>query len=184
MPDFKSLLATAALPEDSLQVCLRGDLAARHSELDRTLQAALRSQGPATLGDAADTATLAEELQTIEAAMRDASVTIRVRALPRADWQALVAKHPPREGHEGDQSQGCDFPGLMAAAIPLCIVDPVIDQETWDRFNDVLSAGDYDRLLAAVWQINRGGTSVPKSRLASLMIRANSDDGESPGPTG
>lgn len=195
---IKERLKTAKLAERSVQVCLRGDLAAEHDELERRLAAArteVRTAGgeqrgtSQRMGQKSEAVKLAEQLLALRQQMADEMLDIRVRALPRGDvkdpvsgevvregWQTLVRRHPPKPDDEKDVEMGIDFDALMAEATPLCIVDPELDEDDWERLNNVLSSADYDRILGAVWEVNRSGVDLPKSRLASLVM-AESDAG-------
>ncbi len=168
-PSLKDRLAAAKPAERSVDVCLRGDLRAEHDRLERELSR-VRSGVARTLGDRAEEAGLAEQIERLQEQMADEMLTITVRALSRPDWRKLVEQHPPRPDVEGDRILGANFQGLMEEAAPLCVVDPDLDEEDWERLNAVLSSGDFDRLFTAVWEVNREGGDVPKSRLASRVM--------------
>lgn len=170
---IKDQLATARLPERSLRVNLRGDLRAEWDELERQLAEARSAEqgGRRRLSSPASGASeIVERMSALEDEMAGAWLDLRVRALPRREWQALVRSHPPKPDHEGDEAMGVDLEGLMAEAIPRCVADPEMDAEDWDALDTHLSSGDYDRLLNIVWEINRSGVDVPKSRLVSLVM--------------
>lgn len=169
---LKDRLKAAKLPERSLQVCLRGDLQAEFDELERQLHAARADTGPAgrrRVGEKSDALAIVEKQNAIREQMAAEMLDIRVRALPRAEWAALIRKYPPQDDHAGDKAMGVNLEGLMAEAIPACVVDPTLDDDDWAALDAVLSSADYDRILSAVWDVNRSGVDVPKSRLASLV---------------
>jgi hypothetical protein len=169
MSSIKERLAAAKLPERSLQVCLRGDLAAEFDDLERQLKDA-RQDGTRRLAAKSESAEIVEKMAALQDQMRAELVTLRIRALPRSEWQALVRQHPPRDGEEADKILGANLTALMEEAIPRCVVEPEMDTDDWATFNDVLSSGDYDRLLNVVFDVNRSGADIPKSRLASLVM--------------
>jgi uncharacterized Ntn-hydrolase superfamily protein len=179
-PTIKDRLKAAKLPERSVQVCLRGDLAAEFDELERRL-AAVRAEERAggdrpssqRMGQKSEAVVLAEKLTALRRKMAEEMLDIRVRALPRAEWQRHVREHPPQKGDEGDEAMGVDFNALMAVVTPLCIVEPEMDDEDWAALDSVLSSADYDRIMGAVWEVNRTGVDLPKSRLASLVMAEN-----------
>lgn len=181
--NIKERLKAAKLAERSVQVCLRGDLAAEHDELERRLtnaragDRAREQRGTSRrMGEKSEAVTLAEQLLSLRDEMADAMLDIRVRALPRVEWQRHVRENPPKPDDEKDSAMGVDFDALMAVVTPRCIIDPVLDDEDWEQLNNVLSSADYDRILGAVWEVNRSGVDLPKSRLASLVM-AESDAG-------
>lgn len=172
---LKDRLAAAKPAERSVEVCLRGDLVAQHEAKTRELQR-VRSGPALTMIEQADDAAIAQEILDIEAEMSEAMLTLVVRALARTVWRGLVLKHPPRQGNDGDRVLGADFQGLMEEATPLCVVDPELDEDDWERLSEVLSSGDWDRIFTAVWEVNREGGDVPKSRLASRVIASRGDE--------
>jgi len=174
----KDRLKAAKLPERSLQVCLRGDLQAEFDDLERQLREA-REAPAATgkrIGSKPDALAIVEQQAALREQMADEMLDLRIRALPRSEWVALVRGNPPRQGNEGDEAMGVNLEGLMPAAIPRCVVEPELDDEDWQNLNDHLSSGDYDRLMTTVWDVNRSGVDVPKSRLASLVMAESAAD--------
>lgn len=178
MSTIKERLAAAKLPERSLEVCLRGDLAAEHDDLERQLKVARQSEGGGRkrVGSKSDAKTIAEKMQAVREQMAGEMLELRIRALPRAEWQALVRKNPPVKDDEGDKALGVNLAGLMEEAIPRCVVEPELDADDWEQLNTVLSAAEYDRLLSVVWDVNRSGVDIPKSRLASLVMTESDAD--------
>ena len=170
MTSIKDRLAAAKLPERSIQVCLRGDLAAEFDELERKLREVREDAGPRRVATKSEAAEIAGKMRELQEQMRAEMVTLRVRALPRAEWQKIVRDNPPREDNAGDMAVGGNLTGIMEHAIPRCVVEPEMDAEDWEQFNNVISAGDYDQLMTVVFDVNRSGASVPKSRLASLVM--------------
>lgn len=171
---LKDRLAAAKPAERSVEVCLRGDLRGEFDSLERDLKR-VRSGVALSMGEQAEDAKIAERIAVLQKQMSDEMLTLTVRALPRSDWRALVENHPPREGHEGDRFIGANFQALMEEAAPRCVVTPELDAEDWDRLNDVLSSGDFDRVFTAVWEVNREGGDVPKSLLASRVMAERGD---------
>ena len=174
----KDRLKAAKLPERSLQVCLRGDLQAEFDDLERQLREARET--PATtgkrLGSKPDAMAIVEKQAVLRDQMADEMLDLRVRALPRSEWVELVRANPPKPGDDGDEAMGVNLEGLMPVAIPRCVVEPELDDEDWKMLNDHLSSGDYDRLMTTVWDVNRSGVDIPKSRLASLVMAESAAD--------
>ena len=169
--NIKERLATAKLPERSVQVCLRGDLAAEFDDLEAKLKKARAAEGGRRLASKGDAAQIAEQIRDLEDRMSEEMLTVRVRALPRAEWNRVMLQHPPaKDASEGDKAMGVNFEAFMSDVMPRCIVDPDLDEDDWARLNDVLSSADYGKILDAVWAVNRSEVDVPKSRLASLVM--------------
>lgn len=175
--DLKTMLAAAHLPERTVPVCLRGDLAAEHEELERRLDEANRRPAESLAGNGAGE--LADRLEELEAEMRAATVTFRLRALPKPVWRALLAAHPPRQDDDGnpiaeDTAIGINMETFWDAMIRACLVDPMVDDETWDMMagpDGKLTDRQLGQLADAAWAANRGDVSVPFSRAASQMRR-------------
>lgn len=167
--DIKALLAEAALPERTVVVCLRGDLVAQHEQAERELEA-LPAQ-PATLAGDPDRLALAELVADLEAQMREAEVTFRLRALPRREWAGFLAAHPPRDGDKGDAVLGINIDTGFEAVLRTCVIDPVLDAGDWTRLLDVISDGQFERLALAAWRLCRGDVEVPLSLAASTILR-------------
>ncbi len=94
MRSFKAMLAEAKLPEATVEICLRGDLAADHEVLVRELKRAEDSGAESLAGSGAGE--LADRIVALEDEMREHTYEFRLRALPRAEWRALCHAHPPR----------------------------------------------------------------------------------------
>lgn len=178
MTDIKTMLTNAKLPERSVPICLRGDLVAEHEELERQLGDVNRRAADSLAGNGAGE--LIDQLEALQEQMRAATVTFRLRALPKPRWRALLAEHPPRHDDDDkplpeDAAVGVNLETFWDAIVRACLVEPQIDDETWQ-----LMAGDDGRLtdkqigaLAdAAWAVNRGDVSVPFS-LAVSQARRN-----------
>jgi hypothetical protein len=173
MIDIKSMLAGARLPERTVPVCLRGDLVAAYEELERQLEEATRTAGDSLAGSGAGD--LIDRMAALQDDMRAATVTFRLRALPKPKWRALLAEHPPRRDDDDrpiqdDAAIGVNLETFWDAIIRACLVDPDVDDEAW-----ALMAGDEGRLTDrqlgalsdAAWAVNRGEVSVPFSHVVS-----------------
>jgi hypothetical protein len=90
MTDIKSMLNGARLPERTVPICLRGDLVAEHEELERQLEEANRRASDSLAGNGAGE--LADRIEALQEEMRAATVTFRVRALPKPARSASTWK--------------------------------------------------------------------------------------------
>lgn len=176
-PDFSTLLAAAQLPERSVPVCLRADLAADHEAADRELEQLVRNPPSSLGGDGRGE--LRDRIAALEAEMKASTYPFRLRALPKPKFRALVAAHPPRRGDDGEPDQRDAVIGLNAetffdALIRACLLDPALDDAQWADLEAKLTDRQYDDLSNAAWYLNRSEVDVPFSRAAS---RQNLDSG-------
>jgi len=170
-----NLLNSARLPESTVTVCLRGDLQAEWDRLNAKL-AELRSAPGRKLTDNAEASTVAARIREIEGQMKESTIELTLRALPRREWLRLLRDHP-RGGDDGDKAMGLNTETFFDALIPLSIVDPELNEDQVSRLMDALSSAQYDKLLETAWSLNRRDVSVPFSPLASLT--AGNTDGKS-----
>ena len=167
--DARTLIAGARRRESTLPLCLAGDLAAEHEELEAELEAVMRP-GAWTAGSLADTnptIALSERIVAVEAQMAEHTTTLRFRALKRSDWEALIAAHPGREGKEERWNWSTFAPAIVSA----CLVDPVMTVAEVDELFDVVNEGQRDALFGAAFQVNQEATTVPFSERASVVTR-------------
>lgn len=136
-----------------LVFCLDRPLAA---ELDRARTEARKQSDSRMVGGTT------QAVKDLEKQAADASVTIRISSLPWERYNALMAEHPPRDGHE-EQFNSATF--FMAAAkataeeVTAKSTVPIPDED-WDEFAEGLTDGEYDRLAGAVVQVNRNLATV------------------------
>lgn len=171
MTDLSALLDSAALPERTVEVCLRGDLQAEVEELSRELQQARAT----TLADRGEMRKLAEQIEKTREAMLDSTVVFRLRGLNRAAYSSLMVGHPPRDGNDGDATVGYNADAFFPALIRACMVEPDLTDEQWDRLVEVLSSGQFDALADAALAVCRRKVDVPFSFAASATLLASDE---------
>lgn len=171
LKNFKSMLAEAKLPETTVMICLRGDLAADHEAAERELAQA-ENRGPDSLAGSG-AGEIAGRIEALEAQMREHAYEFRLRALPRAAWRALCADHPPRKADDGSVVDadriGVNADTFYDAIIRACLVDPELDDADWALLVEALTDRQYDEIAEAAWGLNRREVDVPFSRAASRM---------------
>lgn len=177
MADPQELIRNARLPERTVQLCLRGDLAAEHEALEARLAAA-RQQNSGSLAGNPEASRLAADIRALEELMAESTVEFRLRALPRRKWAALVVKHPARTDDAGrvldSDRLGVNVDAFMEAALHQCIVEPVLTEEEWAGFVDEgMTDAQYEQLTDAVWALNRREVDVPFSLAASTILRTS-----------
>lgn len=166
----KELMRAARLPERTVSICLRGDLIANIEAREQQLKRAIEDRKTnGRLGTKTDAKALAEQIEADREEMREHTVNFRVRALKSAAWREMTAKHRNKDG-------GLEILDLMGEAIPASVVEPDdLDAEDWEAFNENTAPAELGKLIDAVWELNTQGVSVPKSPLASALIRKNDD---------
>lgn len=164
---FADILAQARRPEDTVELCLRGDLVAQFHALERELVDAPRVA--ASLADRSPAAVLAERITALREQMDAAKVTFHLRALPPREWSDYDATRPNKADDETDDAFRARFFGWTAGLVSRCLVDPVLTPDQVAEVVDVLSAKQWDQLADAAWLVNTGQVSVPFSAAASAL---------------
>lgn len=102
------------------------------------------------------------------------AVQVKLEAMTRKEWRALVAAHPPRDGVEADQGIGVNDETFGEALVMASIIAPVFPKESERvEFVDELRDFDFDRLYAAAFALNRGRVSAPKADLSSRLDQSS-----------
>jgi len=174
-PDHKALLAGFRPAQRSVQLCMRRDLASQMQVLQRQLIEAEAFEKVSGSLDGGRAVELARQVEALHEEMAAQSIEVVIRAVPRRQWTALLAEHPPREGNERDARMGIDEDGFFDAALRACVVAPAFDDEDWERLDEVLTVGQWEILTNAVWAANARDVDVPFSPRA-LRILSTSDD--------
>lgn len=173
LKNFKAMLAEAKLPEATVMICLRGDLAADHEAAERELEQAEKKSGDSLAGSGAGP--IIERIEALEAEMTEHTYEFRLRALPRAEWRALCNEHPPRKGDDGgvvDSDRiGVNADTFYDAIIRACLIDPELTDDEFEQLTGALTDRQYDDIAEAAWGLNRREVDVPFSRAASRMKR-------------
>lgn len=179
MTDPAELIDGLQRPERTVQICMRGDLSAAHEDLIRELAEAQQVHTGSLAGNPR-ARELAEEIAALEARMRESTIEFRLQALPRRDWAAMVAAHPPRRGDDGlvlpSDAQGINADSFVEAIVHACVFEPKLTPEQWAKLDAGLTEAQYAMLSDAAWAVNRKDVDVPFSRAAS-RIRQVSDQG-------
>ena len=118
-------------------------------------------------------------MEELREQMQAGTVVFRVRSIGRRAFQALIAQHPPRCGDDGellpqDKAVGVNTDTVWDPVLRACIVEPVLAADRLTHvLDEVLSDGQYDRLAALAWSVNRGQVDVPFSSAASRLRRTS-----------
>ena len=173
MTDPLDILRAAKLPETTVPVCVRGDLAAEVEALDKQL-ASLNGQADRLVGNP-EARQLAEKIEALRAEMVDSTISLRLRAMPHRDYAKLAGAHKPRKDEEVDRLLGVNMETFPAALIRASIVDPELDDDTWNGLVDALTFEQWDTLTTAAWNLNRREVTVPFSATASRILQTSGE---------
>lgn len=139
------------------------------------------------VGKSAATKAAAQHVQDLEAQMAATTLRFTLEAVTRKRWAEHVAEHPPREGDEADRITGMDLssvdPLIAESIIAVHDADgqPIdFDPATeWLPLADEMSDGQWGDFADAIVNVNRG-TAAPKSKAASLVMRASERTSKQP----
>lgn len=174
MANFEDILGAARLPEDSVEICLRGDLQRRHEDLERDLEEAKEADKQASsLAEGGQARKIAEAIQTVEREMRQHTHPFAFRAKPVHEYRELVQQHPPREDNQFDALYGANMNTFPVAVIAACCIDPVMTVEQTEQLCEVLTDGQQMDLFLCAARVNRDRVDIPKSVAASAILAAS-----------
>lgn len=179
LKNFKAMIAEAKLPERTVEICLRGDLVAEHEQAERELEQAQKQTADSLAGSGVGE--LVERIESLEAEMRDSTVTFTLRALSRPQYRALSLEHPPRRDEDGavvedDRGMGFNVDTFYDAIIRRSVVDPEMDAGDWDALLDRITDRQFELLGAAAFLLNRADVDIPFSLAASRAKRASAGE--------
>lgn len=168
----KDIIKGGKLPENTLPICVRGDLAAQYEAGQAELAQAMLAQGDSLAG--VDTTEIRERLDAIAEEMQAYTLEFKMRALKRPDWQALEDEHPPRQDeetgavHKDDRRFGVNVSTFFPALLPKATIEPELDAEDW---TDLLTEKLTDRQIAVLsntaWNLNKDFYTAPFLSAAS-----------------
>lgn len=186
MKNFKTMLAEAHLPEKTVEVCLRGDLVAELEELERLLEDAEEQRDRSNSLDAGtSTAELAGKIEALQAEMKEASYAFRLRALPRRDFRALSAEHPPRLVTDAESQPASaklddifqvNYDTFFDALVKRSIVDPQLSAVDYTDLESKLTDNQFEDLALAAWRLNKADVNIPFSSAASRISRSSGSE--------
>ncbi|QJU54333.1 hypothetical protein SCB71_14400 [Herbiconiux sp. KACC 21604] len=201
MSAFGEQLAKRKTASTDVSLCLDGELATqREAAVAELIQAAKhvdqvrknpgadqRSVGSPIRAAEKEYEAASERLAAIEEEMRDASVTLRIRAVPFADYNLFQTRNRPRPGKDELYNPLTFF--LYVARRSAVYVDAEgeehkIDEHEWDKFEKDLSDGEHEKLAQAIVEVNRSrglqGTAFLSRSSASTP--SSSETSEPPAP--
>jgi hypothetical protein len=180
MASIDEILTVAENPEHrrtaTVKILLRQDLLARHADLERRLGEALVADDRLNRDPIAPD--VAREIADLEAELDEERVPFTLRAVSRKQWADLMAAHPPTQ-QQRQVSPGLDhnpetFP---IAAIAASSVEPEMTLDAARRLEGALNHSQFQLLWQATLDVNVGGTGLPKSRTAGLILQRSGGSG-------
>lgn len=188
---LKDKMKAAKLPQRHVAVCFRGDLHAEIQRLDAELRAVnANANGDSRLTGNTEAQRIKAQIEAGQAEMRDYTEDFIFRALPargtpeRPTWNELRAKHPQRKDEPRDEAHNVNIDTFSDALIRICVVQPEMDDETWDELLPTLSDRQYDEIVSAAFAANLDRVSVPFSPAVSVMMQTSASESKRPNESG
>lgn len=177
MSTFKDKLKLARLPEDTVQVCLRGNLAADFRELQQGLARIKEAPKGSGSMEGMGEAGVLEQMAALRADMQDSTQTFRLRALPRPEFRALAAQYPPLRTESGDLDitrvmdvrAGVHLESFLPVLLRRSVIEPEMDDEDWDALESVATDWQMEELQDKAWNLNRDEVKPVPFSLAELQ---------------
>lgn len=164
---------TTIEPRTATVTIYGGDYLDRIRLLERKAEAAREAASDVrTIDEVPEYLTLAEQHDALVAEAEEKATHIKLRALGRREWKALVAAHPAREGNKSDESVGVNEDTFKDALVPASIAEPAgFGEDDLDALSDI----DFDRLYFTAFALNRAPGGDPKAGLVSRMTQPNDE---------
>lgn len=175
---------TQIQPRTAVVTIYGGDYLDRIRHLERQAEAAKDAAEdglPRTNDEVPDYLTLAQEHDDLVAEAEAQALHVRIRALGRREWKALIAAHPPRTVAKdavtealakSDELSGVNDDTFKDALVAASVIEPEgITVEDLDQLADV----DFDRLYLTAFALNRGSAPDPKASLVSRLTQPSSE---------
>lgn len=163
MTSFDEIVAAATLPTRDVPLCLAGNLVAEYEQLERDLDAA--PPGDSLAGG--DRPAIVEKILHVQARMREATRSFRIRAMPARAWTRYWAAFPRRrEGESSEAWNDREWPAYVDLVARSC-VDPVLSLDQAGQIAEVLHGRAWNVLVNACIGVNLGDVDVPKFDAAS-----------------
>lgn len=188
---------TVKRAEGYVDFCEDLSLQADWEDAVESLEKARRNPSGGRMAGPGSQAHAAQAVRNIEAQMQAATVRIRIRSLGRKRWQELGAAHPPRPDDAQDQRLGINCSTFFDVVAKEAIfgandkttgdVRDFDPKAEWDDLADNMTDGQYAEFVEKFLELNRGVTSAPFSRTASLLTqdseKTSSSQNDSASPT-
>lgn len=169
---------TTIQPRQAVVTIYQGDFIDRIRHLERQALAAVEAEGsaPRMLSEVPESHRIAEEHDELVKEAEESAIHVRVQALGRRAWKALVAEHPPREGNDGDKTVGVNEETFQEALVAVSIAEPVMDEAGTTQFIDSVADADFMRIYYTAFALNRTSGGDPKAGLASRLTHKSDEN--------
>jgi hypothetical protein len=170
--NIDDVLAQAKLPEDTVPICLRADLAAEYKRLERDLKGA--STEAVSLAEPAPAKSIAKRMEELHAQMRAAETPFNLRALPSQEWAELYGRLPKRGKDEPEEEfrRTKSYP-WFAELVARTVIDPAMTVDQVGQLVAVISGGQWNTLADACWTLNAEKEQIPFSVAAFALTAAS-----------
>jgi hypothetical protein len=170
--DIESIIGETEPAETSVTLCVKGSLRAEYERLDAQLgdieQAISNLAGGDTAGITSRMAELRKQMLAYER-------TFNLRAVEPLPWSNLVARRPVKTPGMTDEDYAPLYYAWVCEVVAVSVVDPVMTPDQAARFRDRLSAGDWQKLANAAWNVNDDSSTIPFSVAASVLSRSSGE---------
>ena len=180
--DLDEQLDEREMPTEDVRVCLKLNLIeerdAAMADVARIQRQTLNDQRLAGGGQAIEAAKA--RVAELEQQIAAKSITIRLTALDRHDYNRVALANPPRAGYQEAFNSSTFFFEVAKKSgryVDHTGAEHVITADQWKRIDKALTDGEYDRLAQAVIKINRtvGGSNIDFLGDASATTRDSSE---------
>lgn len=162
---IEDILAKAKPREKTVMVCIAGDLAGEAERLQDELSRVSEDWEPSDLTAVHPGRTIAEQLKTVHAQVREAEEPFTFRYIGDRAYSDLMAAHPSDNDQEAFDSDA--FPRALVAAS--CVQPKMTEDQVADLF-EVINEGQIKQLFDAAWEVHNASDIVPFSLAASALL--------------
>lgn len=154
-------------------VCFHETLAEEYRELGAQLTLALNAEGASKddpqrksmrrLSEGVASADLIKKIDDLIADNPDAFYEVQYQQLRRDEWRRLRTAHAPRDDVREDKGLPFNSDTFPRAVVAASLTDPEPTEEVLAWLDDVMSAGEWQGLASALWDVNEGERPSPKA---------------------
>lgn len=188
MSDLLNRLEARTMPSQDVVICLDLDLLSKRDEAVKAVASAQSRARTDTLvsSEPAAVARAKARVAELEAAIRDASITLRIKGVDRLTYNAWLLACPPRKGKDAGPFDPSKF-FMHAAKHSAVYVDAEgkehpISAEEWAAIDKQLTDGEHDRIAQAVIHVNRSAGQVDVAPFVSGSATTTDSFGISASP--
>lgn len=156
-------------------------------DLERALRrevevAAVKADDPKRIGDSPAVMAAADAYDAFVAEAATRGVAVKLQALRRNDWRAMVRKHVAREDNDVDAAWGFNYETMCDDLVPASVIlgEQFKSLAERDGFLDSLSDADFSSLYSEAVRLNQGAGPDPKVRVSSQLARTGDETSEAP----